>query len=64
MLCWDRYVLAKIYRVKYFVWFIAYWLCYTGTEMQRNWDDDLNWRMFRPRLCRGIHNGRSIVYRC
>jgi len=20
--------------------------------------------MFRPRLCRGIHNGRSIVYRC
>lgn len=33
-------------------------------EMHRRWDDDMNWMMFRPRLCRDIINGRTIVYRC
>lgn len=51
-LAWDNYV-NKMRVEQLRTW-----------EMQRNWDDDLNWRMFRPRLCRGIHNGRSIVYRC
>lgn len=32
--------------------------------MQRRWDDDMDWMMFRPRWCRGVHNGRSYVYRC
>lgn len=33
-------------------------------EMQRRWDDDMNWMLFRPRLCRGSHNGRTFAYRC
>lgn len=33
-------------------------------EVRRRWDDDMNWMMFRPRLCRDIINGRTIVYRC
>jgi hypothetical protein len=32
--------------------------------MQRRWDNDMNWMMFRPRWCRSSHNGRSYVYRC
>lgn len=32
--------------------------------MQRRWDDDMDWMMFRPRWCRSSHNGRTFVHRC
>ncbi|PIT16886.1 hypothetical protein [Snodgrassella alvi] len=51
-LAWDNYV-SKIRLQQARDW-----------EMQRRWDDDMNWMMFRPRWCRSTHNGRSYVYRC